>query len=278
MEKLKQWIQPEEFISLKVSKSTLEFIRFDGEIESKHKLPTVLSRIDGKSFRISGFSEPLKIRAVEAKSDFPSKYDWDSFFRDHKDMNEMKAGERPDTVYLANLPCKWFSYGDGDDKPSERLMKKMFEQFGEVARIDIPMLDPFRYQMNAHISGVKQFTFNQNVIFEAYIQFKEYFCFVKAMDAFRGMKLVYMDDDKKSYAASIKVFSRNQTTISIPTRGIIFTHFFRQVDFDKSMHLSDASVRRRQIVRERLQRKEKERLEKEMKEKEEEEKKKEAER
>ena len=33
--------------------------------------------------------------------------DWDSFFRENKEMNEMKAGERPDTVKLENMPCKW---------------------------------------------------------------------------------------------------------------------------------------------------------------------------
>lgn len=205
MEKLKSWIQPVQFTSLKVSKSTLEFIRLDGEIENKSKLPTVLAQLDGKAIKLSGFSEQLKIRAVEAKSDFPSKHDWDSFFRDSKDMNEMKAGERPDTVYLGNLPCKWFLSESHDAKPNEKLFRKIFEQFGEVVRVDIPMLDPFRNQMNSHISGVKQFTFNQNVIFEAYVQFKEYFCFAKAMDAFRGMKLVYMDKDKNAFTASIKV-------------------------------------------------------------------------
>lgn len=43
--------------------------------------------------KLSGYPEVLKIRAVEAKSMFPSRHDWDSFFRDAKNMNEMKAGE-----------------------------------------------------------------------------------------------------------------------------------------------------------------------------------------
>lgn len=34
--------------------------------------------------------------------------DWDSFFRENKEMNEMKAGERPDTIKLENMPCKWW--------------------------------------------------------------------------------------------------------------------------------------------------------------------------
>ncbi len=205
MEKLKFWIQPEEFMSLKVSKSTLEFIRYDAEIMNKSKTAEVVNRLDGRSIKLSGIKEQLKVRAVVAKSEFPSKHDWDSFFREAKDMNEMKPGERPDTVYFGNLPCKWFSTEKDGEKPSERLLRKIFEQFGEIRRIDVPMLDPFRNQMNSSISGIKQFTFNKNIIFECYIQFTEYFCFVKCMDAFKGMKLVFIDESKKAFITSIKV-------------------------------------------------------------------------
>ena len=55
-----------------------------------------------------GFYEALKVRAGEAKLDFPVRHDWDSFFRDAKNMNELRAGERPDTLYLAQLPVRWF--------------------------------------------------------------------------------------------------------------------------------------------------------------------------
>ena len=45
-------------------------------------------------------------------------------------MNEMKAGERPDTIYLQNLPTKWFldpydRSGALKDKPSEYVLKKV---------------------------------------------------------------------------------------------------------------------------------------------------------
>ena len=92
MEKLRHWASPEEFIVLKVSKSTLEFIRFEGEIENRSKLSAVLARLDGRSIKLSGFPDPLKVRAAEAKPDFPSRYSWDSYFRDAKNMNEMKPG------------------------------------------------------------------------------------------------------------------------------------------------------------------------------------------
>ena len=90
-------------------------------------------------------------------------------------------------------------------KPSEHSFRRVFETFGEVRCIDIPMLDPYRNQMKSHISGVKMFSHNQNMIFEAYVQYKEYFCFVKAMDALRGMKLVYKGSDGRTFSASIKV-------------------------------------------------------------------------
>lgn len=53
-----------------------------------------------QGIKLSGFSDLLKIRATEAKVQFPSRHDWDSFFRDAKHMNEMKPGERPDTVHF----------------------------------------------------------------------------------------------------------------------------------------------------------------------------------
>ena len=82
---------------------------------------------------------------------------------------------------------------------------QVFEQFGEVRCVDIPILDPYRSQMKAHISGLKTFSFNQELAFEGYVQYQEYVCFVKAMDALRGMKLLHKEGDK-AYTASIKVF------------------------------------------------------------------------
>ena len=51
---------------------------------------------------------PRQIRAAEAKPSFPSRHDWDAFFKNNKDMNEMKPGERPDTIHIAGVPTKWF--------------------------------------------------------------------------------------------------------------------------------------------------------------------------
>lgn len=60
---------------------------------------------------------------------FPSRHTWDSYFRDAKNMNEMKPGERPDTIHLSNLPSRWFSSrqenGRSSDKPSEYVFRKV---------------------------------------------------------------------------------------------------------------------------------------------------------
>jgi len=41
-------------------------------------------------------------------------------------MDETKPGERPDTVHLQNLPCKFFNIGD-NIRPSEGKVTLLFE-------------------------------------------------------------------------------------------------------------------------------------------------------
>lgn len=88
-------------------------------------------------------------------------------------------------------------------KPSESVIRSIFECFGPIRNIDIPMLDPYRVKMfpnltNNHASA-------HEGLFDAYIQFHEYGSFVKCMTAFRGMILV-LRDGNKTYGASIQVF------------------------------------------------------------------------
>ncbi|XP_023209617.1 A-kinase anchor protein 17A-like [Centruroides sculpturatus] len=249
MEKVKKMIKPEEFIVLKVTKTSLEFIRFEGELENKSVLKTVISRLDGNTMKLSGFSDVLKIRAAEAKIAFPTRHDWDSYFRDAKNMNEMKPGERPDTIFFSGLPSKWFSDKKQDNnKPNEHILKKVFSVFGEIRHTDIPMLDPYYKDMNKTVGVIQTFSFSQDLTFEAYVQFNEYMGFVKAMDALRGMKLMYQSQDGKAHCANIKI------------------------DFDKTKHLSDKNIKKRRSEREKLLALEKEREERVKKEREEEEK------
>lgn len=229
MEKLRKIIQPESFSSLKVSKHSSEVIRFDAELEKRNKLETVLSRLEDRVVQLNDYPESLRVRASEAKSDFPIRYSWDSFFRDATDMDEMKPGERPDTVHISNLPIRWFIHDRArdDDSPQESIFKKVFEKYGSVRQVDVPAADPFRMQMKSSMRGITTPPQDAALYFEGYVQFSEYVSFVRCMDALRGHKLLRKKDDIAEWC-TIKV------------------------DFDKTKHMTDAAVKRRGIVRERL--------------------------
>ncbi|CAL8342172.1 unnamed protein product [Boreogadus saida] len=254
MERLKAMVAPEQLSALRISKSTMDFIRFEGEVENKGIVKTLLSRLDGKSIKLSGFTDILKVRALENKMDFPTRHDWDSFFRDAKDMNETLPGERPDTIHLEGLPCRWFSLKDSQhpDRPSEEVLSTIFQGFGKVRNVDIPMLDPYREEMTD--KNFNTFSFGGHLYFEAYVQYQEYHGFTKAMDTLRGMKLMLKGDDGKAMACNIKV------------------------TFDTSKHLSSTAVRQRSQERLKLQELERQREEQKRKEKEEEDRRKEDER
>ncbi|XP_036883591.1 A-kinase anchor protein 17A [Sturnira hondurensis] len=243
MERLKGMVHSHQFSTLRISKSTMDFIRFEGEVENKSLVKSFLACLDGKTIKLSGFSDILKVRAAEFKVDFPSRHDWDSFFRDAKDMNETLPGERPDTVHLEGLPCKWFALKDsGSEKPSEEVLVRVFERFGAIRNVDIPMLDPYREEMTGR--NFHTFSFGGHLNFEAYVQYCEYAGFIRAMSALRGMKLLYKGEDGKAVACNIKV------------------------SFDSTKHLSDASIKKRQLERQKLQELEQQREEQKRREKE----------
>ncbi|XP_062288143.1 A-kinase anchor protein 17A isoform X1 [Scomber scombrus] len=254
MERVKAMVAPEQFSVLRISKSTMDFIRFEGEVENKTVVKSLLSRLDGKSIKLSGFTDVLKVRAVENKVDFPTRHDWDSFFRDAKDMNETVPGERPDTIHLEGLPCRWFSQKDSQfpDRPSEEVLISVFQMFGKVRNVDIPMLDPYREEMLD--KNFNTFSFGGHLNFEAYVQYQEYGGFTKAMDTMRSMKLMMKGEDGKAVACNIKVA------------------------FDTSKHLSETALKRRSLDRLKLQELERQREEQKRREKEEEERRKEEER
>ena len=242
MEKLKSLLSPDEFAQLRATKSTIENIKFEAELENRSQLKGVILKLDKKLIKLKEFQDLFTVRAREARSDTPTRHTWDSFFREAKDMNELKPGERPDTVHLSNLPIRWFVpyhlSGEEDLVPSEKIFYRMFEKFGRISHVDVPICDPYRNKMKSYISGLQTFSFDEKDFFEGYVQFKDYGGFMKAMDTFRGMKLVHKDDEcEEIYAVKIKV------------------------DFDRSKHMSGASIRRREIVRERLIKKEKEKEE-----------------
>lgn len=243
MEKLRILIKPIEFSVLKATKNTLQFVRFEAEIEDKAQLFRIIALLDARTIKLNSFSQNVKIRASETKSEYPTRHMWDSYFRDAKNMDEMKPGERPDTIHISNLPIKWFVQEQHINKegvkPSQKIFQRMFEKFGPIRHVDIPICDPYRSKMKEHINGMKTFTFEQEVLFEGYVQFKDYIGFTRAMDAFKGMKLLR------------KAGSEDAHTVNII------------IDFDKTKHLSDPVVRRRQIVRERMIEKDRDREAKE---------------
>ncbi|XP_029411967.1 A-kinase anchor protein 17A [Nannospalax galili] len=243
MERLKAMVHSHQFSTLRISKSTMDFIRFEGEVENRSLVKAFLACLDGKTIKLSGFSDILKVRAAEFKLDFPTRHDWDSFFRDAKDMNETLPGERPDTIHLEGLPCKWFAPRDsGSEKPSEDVLVRVFRKFGDIRNVDIPMLDPYREEMTGR--NFHTFSFGGHLNFEAYVQYCEYAGFIQAMSALRGMKLMFKGDDGKAVACNIKV------------------------SFDSTKHLSDASIKKRQLERQKLQELEQQRQEQKRREKE----------
>lgn len=157
-------------IPLQVSKTTIEFIRLEAEVEDRALLKPILGRLDGASIKLPGFSENMRVRATEPKEEFASRHDWDSFFRDARNMDEMKPGERPDTVYISNLPIKWFcprhQVNADHPKPSENIFKRIFEKFGDVRCVDIPICDPYRGQMKSNMTGLKSFSMDNETYFE----------------------------------------------------------------------------------------------------------------
>ncbi len=87
-------------------------------------------------------------------------------------------------------------------KPSESMLRTLFEVFGPLRSVDIPMLDPYRPMMVTNPQNT--FAFGQDGLFEAFIQFQEYVGFLKCMTAFRGMKLLYREGNR-AWTALIQV-------------------------------------------------------------------------
>lgn len=91
VEMIKMHSAPEEFVYLKVLKSTFEFIRCEGEIENKSNLKTLLSKLDGSAIKMDNYMDMLKVRAAESKIPYPTRHDWDSFFKNSSDpLDETK--------------------------------------------------------------------------------------------------------------------------------------------------------------------------------------------
>ncbi|XP_041075506.1 A-kinase anchor protein 17B-like isoform X2 [Polyodon spathula] len=234
--RLKQMAQPHQFNSIRLSRSTMEFLRFEGELETKSLVHTLQAKLHQKTVAIQGFSDGLRVLAVESQVDFPTQEEWESFFGE----------EKPDTIHLEGLPCKWFTSKEArSERPSEETVREVFGRFGPIRNMDIPMLDMYRQEMSGR--NFSSFGFGGLHTFDMFIQFQEHEDFVKAMEALRGMKLMFKGEDGKALACSMKV------------------------TFDTTSHLSEAALERRGYERQQLRKLEKQRQQEKLREKEQEE-------
>ncbi|KAG8144589.1 hypothetical protein E2320_013071 [Naja naja] len=71
MDKLKNMISPDQFSSVKVSKSTKAFVRFEGEAETKRLVSSLKEKLHGQRIKLNGFKEELEVVATEAPPDGP---------------------------------------------------------------------------------------------------------------------------------------------------------------------------------------------------------------
>uniref|UniRef100_A0A914CYU2 RRM domain-containing protein n=1 Tax=Acrobeloides nanus TaxID=290746 RepID=A0A914CYU2_9BILA len=228
-EKIKKLASPIELINIKVSQSTLEEVEFISSLKNDQDLKRAVELLHDCQFRALGFTEQLKLSVEEGTSDFPTRAEWDKFFREAEDMDERVPGERPDTVYIGGLPHDWFQ-----PKKSYNLedtMEEIMSEYGEIRKIDIPQSDLYRKQMDQEISGLRMswWTLGSEPFFEAYVQYTEYKGFVNAMNTLHGKQLIRKMPSGKLQEASLKV------------------------DFDRTKHLTDKKILLRSLKRSCIQ-------------------------
>lgn len=244
MEKIKSLSKPEEFQSLRVVNYTREMIQFEGEFDSLRAMRKVILLLNGKSMKLSGFTELMKIRAKRAEPAYPTRREWEDYFAERgvPSFDEGKPGERPDTVQIMGLPVKWFTSKHSEDpqKPCPRILTLAFQKFGKVRQIGI--YNPSSSsQQSGSFSSFGPGAGLRFLHFDAYIQYEKYTAFCNAMNGLKNMKILRLEDGGKEALVNIRV------------------------DFDKTGFLSERSIRKRRHAEERrtkelmeLQRKEEE--------------------
>lgn len=162
------------------------------------------AKLHGKIIKLNGLKTDLKVITADAQGEwehFPKEQEASSSHRAH----ELDHNQSLDSIHFEGLPCKWFApKGSSGEKTCEETLWVVFESFGKIKNVDIPMLDPYREVMTDESSG--GFSFGLQT-FEAFIQYQESTEFRKAMESLRGMKLMLKGDDGKALACKIKVRS-----------------------------------------------------------------------
>ncbi|KAM5221497.1 LOW QUALITY PROTEIN: A-kinase anchor protein 17B-like [Ctenodactylus gundi] len=226
LDQLKSLICPDQFTTVRLSKSTKDFIRFEGEVETRSLVQILKAKLHGKIIKLNGMKTDLKVVVTDAHGE------WEQFPKEKKASLRDGAEEQDhdkslDSIHFKGLPCKWFApIGSSGERPCEEILREVFESFGKIKNVDIPMLDPYREAMTVGSFG--GFSFGLQT-FEAFIQYQESAAFLKAMESLRGMKLMLKGDDGKALACNIKVM------------------------FDKTKHFSERAIRKRNQEKRKLQ-------------------------
>ena len=230
MEKIKALSMPVEFQSLRVSNYSRELIQFDGELDSVRKVRKIVLLLHGKSMKLSGFSELLKLKAKQLASPQPTKEEWEQYFQSRgvASFEDGRPGERADTIKISGLPVRWFTSKTSDGRPCPKVLAQAFQKFGVVSQVG--MYDP---TVAAALGKEEKFASfgpgSRMFYFEAYVQYEKYAGFCNAMSALRGMSVLRLEDGGKEVVARVTV------------------------DFDKTAFLSERNVRKRRRAEQRRQ-------------------------
>ena len=167
-----------------------EIIKFEGEFETLRVMRKVVLLLNGKTIKLKGFSDPLKVRAAQAETPYPTQQSWEEFFlgRGVEVFSEGKPGERPDTIHIRGLPIKWFSSKYSEGKPCPRVLTQAFQKFGKVRQVGF--FDPSDSLRGSQQSFFGPGAASRFLNFEAYIQYEKYPGFCNAMNGLKGMMLM----------------------------------------------------------------------------------------
>nr|XP_034969694.1 A-kinase anchor protein 17B-like [Zootoca vivipara] len=210
IEKLKNMVCPDRFTSVKLIKSTKGFILFEGEAETKRLVCSLKEKLHGKMIKVSCFKDDLQVVVMEPFSDLLTAQELEPTLNTRELPEEDLAEQRkdsPDCIHLEGLPRKWFAVkGSGSQSPSEDVLRAVFENFGKIKNVDIPMLDPYREEVvGGSMDNLTLRALLNLRTFEAFVQYQESTSISKAMETFKGMKLMFKGDDGKALACNIKV-------------------------------------------------------------------------
>lgn len=227
MEKIRALVAPEEFATLSVLKVMRQMLHFQGELASLRALRKCIQALNGKTIRLNGMTQQLRVRAGEAELKFPQKKDWDAYFQERgvPAFAEGLAGDRPDTVYIRGIPAQWLCPTLTDQTTLAPLLKRIFTRYGAVSRVDVVDSPPQATSGSFAAFGPT----TPLHTFDGYIQYEKYEDFCRSMAGLRGMKLVRKRKGEPELSVSL------------------------DVDFDKTSHLSDRMVRKRRKEQEKLE-------------------------